>query len=120
MRQSDTSYEGEDGVKLQAPSQNMATMNSPAMHKGTEIRVCALTVHDILSDMKRLPTTEEAVHPVTRQLGSSDTVQSSLEISRTFVRSSQKLLVDTEVLESMMGRLDRIDAGLKEVEQSLR
>lgn len=86
-----------------------------------------LTLDDILSDVEKIPTRAEPAHPsssapYTRQPlpGSSESVDTSIELSQRFIESSKRLLKDTEALDAVRAGLDRVDQLLDEVEQGVR
>jgi len=92
--------------------------------------VYTLSLNDILSDLDKLPNVDQSSaapshseslkDEVETVPASSDSMESSIDISLRFIASSQKLLVDSVVMEDVSKRLERVDEDLQDVESSLK
>ena len=100
-------------------------MSSTALRKKRK-PTTSLTLHDILLDIGKMPDMiakdEESSIPIESVSvdtlpTSSQSVHSSLILSRTFIESNKRVLADAELVDSIRDRLDHIDKSLKEVEQ---
>ena len=88
-----------------------------------------MTLDDILSDLDKMPsqadlhsTSISTSTPYTRLPlpESSESVETSIEISQRFIESSKRVLQDTDALNEVRAELERVDRLLEEVEQGVR
>lgn len=86
-----------------------------------------LTLDDILSDLEKTPLQAEAEQPSSSTLHkrqplpeSSESVETSIELSQRFIESSKRVLKDTEALDVVRAGLDKVDHLLAEVDQGVR
>lgn len=101
---------------------------SQAASKATVV----MTLDDILSDLDKMPrqvdnssssaSSSSSSRPFTRLPlpESSETVETSIELSQRFIDSSKRVLQDTDALDAVRADLDRVDRLLDEVEQGVR
>jgi hypothetical protein len=97
----------------------MSASNTASKGKGRAS--ATLSINELLDDLERLPypqSNKQTLVDITEVPASSDSVDSSLRISQHFIDSSRNLLRQAEVLDGLSRRLDGVDAGLKEVEQT--
>lgn len=113
----------------QQPNRCQEVLDLNMASAGKSKAAVTMTVNDILSDLDRMPLQKDGPFssvststPYTRQPlpETSESVDTSIELSQRFIESSKRVLQDTDALDSVRVELERVDRLLDEVEQGVR